>query len=149
MITSRLRPVLIVIFILLNMVFLVSCEVPCEPDCGENGTCVYGICMCDDGYSGDHCQYPQTTTIAGIYTSVPNPCTTFPCLPGVTCSIDGVYHLTYGGSWITMCEGFSWPGYIGHEGDFVEAQGEVTEGREFFGEKFYLMEVTSMSLLPF
>ena len=28
----------------------------CETHCGGHGTCVSGIlCLCDDGYSGDHC----------------------------------------------------------------------------------------------
>jgi len=30
----------------------------CEAHCGGHGTCVSGMmCLCDDGYAGDHCTF--------------------------------------------------------------------------------------------
>jgi len=55
-----------------------TCEVPPDPcigvDCGEQGTCVDGICECYAGYEGDNCE----TEI--------NECIPEPCLNGGVCT---------------------------------------------------------------
>ena len=49
---------LLTLSLLLGSLFLLqNCSEPCDDvDCGENGTCVEGICNCDTGYSGANCQ---------------------------------------------------------------------------------------------
>lgn len=43
---------------------------PCKDvDCGENGTCVEGICVCDAGYSGANCETEDRAKFIGTWES--------------------------------------------------------------------------------
>lgn len=51
-----------VIYICFAVSFFAACgDDPIDPcagvDCGDNGTCVEGICVCEDGYSGVSCEF--------------------------------------------------------------------------------------------
>jgi len=92
---------------------------------------------------------PTTTTVAGYYVLVGNPCTTDPCLPGVVYAVlvdDTYYHLTVKGSWLWVNR--SWDGYTPEVGDFVTVTGYVEEMVDIFGAPFYNIEVVSLEPAP-
>jgi parallel beta-helix repeat protein len=87
----------------------------------------------------------STTTIAGEYALVGNPCTTDPCLPCVVYAViadDTTYHLTVEGHW--LCENRSWDGYTPESGDWVTVTGYVSERVDIRGDPFYDIEVSSL-----
>lgn len=55
---------------------LTSCEVdPCsDVECGDNGTCVDGDCVCDAGYEGTDCDTESRAKFIGTY-NVTEACT--------------------------------------------------------------------------
>jgi len=148
----KFRTLLISGFMLLSMYFIVSCEVPCDLDCGEHGTCLNGACLCDSGYSGDNCENPIITSIIGTYSCVPNPCETIPCLPGVVLGVVGgseTFHLTVDGQWIWDCSEYPWSGHMALEGDIVQVEGVVSEDHDTRGSPYYNIEVISISPFPY
>lgn len=60
----------------LAVMFLASsCADPCKDiDCGANGTCVEGTCVCNNGYEGANCESRMTAKFAGTF-DVNEPCT--------------------------------------------------------------------------
>ncbi len=74
-----LRKKFLALFILSMSIYaFAACtnEIPCPGDCGEHGECLYGFCVCIDGYSGDLCDIP------------PDPCDGIDCGANGTC-VDG------------------------------------------------------------
>lgn len=48
---------------------LFSCSDPCDDvDCGTNGTCDDGTCLCSDGYEGMNCETETRAKYLGTYT---------------------------------------------------------------------------------
>lgn len=44
------------LFLLSFLFFCIACD-PCKDiNCGSNGTCVEGVCKCDNGASGTNCE---------------------------------------------------------------------------------------------
>ena len=64
------------LFILLSIftVFM-SCSDPCDDvDCGANGTCDDGTCLCEDGYEGTSCETEIRAKYLGTYSGDISPC---------------------------------------------------------------------------
>lgn len=63
---------LIFFFVLLTFsVTNQSCTDPCnDVDCGNNGTCFDGVCICDEGYEGTNCETTSATKYIGTYSAV-------------------------------------------------------------------------------
>ncbi|MDQ3192523.1 MAG: calcium-binding EGF-like domain-containing protein [Bacteroidota bacterium] len=58
-----------------GLMFATSCKDECKDvDCGANGTCVEGVCDCNDGYEGDNCEAAMNAKFVGTY-NVTDPCT--------------------------------------------------------------------------
>lgn len=54
---------------------LFSCSDPCDDiDCGTNGTCDDGTCLCSDGYEGLNCETESRTKYLGSFTGNFGPC---------------------------------------------------------------------------
>jgi len=54
----------------LILIFLTSCSDPCDDvNCGENGSCDEGICLCDTGYEGVNCEAKEIDKFIGSWTS--------------------------------------------------------------------------------
>jgi hypothetical protein len=57
----------------LLMLALMTLNVDCgwdlckRVDCGDNGTCMDGVCLCIDGYSGDKCEVASITRYKGRF----------------------------------------------------------------------------------
>lgn len=65
--------VFLTMFFLSATVFLTSCgdSDPCKDvDCGVNGTCFEGTCVCNVGYEGAACAEEWATKFLGSYTGV-------------------------------------------------------------------------------
>jgi hypothetical protein len=66
-----------------------SCKDECKNvDCGTNGTCEEGVCICDAGYVGDNCQTEERAKFLGSYAFSEN-CTTGQDTYTVTITADG------------------------------------------------------------
>jgi hypothetical protein len=88
----------------------------------------------------------KTATITGEYVLAPNPCTTFPCLPGMVYAVlsdEKYYYITLNQS-LLWAEGeqISWKGYTPKAGDRVTVIGEIEEKRDIKGKNFLQIEVT-------
>lgn len=87
-------------------------------------------------------------TLTGEYVLAPNPCTTFPCLPGVVYSVlsDGKYYYITVNQSLLWAEGeqISWKGYRPKAGDRVKVVGEIEEKRDINGKHFYQIEVKKL-----
>ncbi len=84
----------------------------------------------------------KSSEIKGIYSAVPNPCLTKPCLPGLSAAIttpEEVYFLLKNGN---LCnDGYSWPGFTPNHGDTVAVKGRVQPMRDIDGNPFQAIEV--------
>lgn len=50
--------------------FLFACSDPCDDvNCGANGTCDDGDCMCDEWYEGTNCEIETRTKFTGVWNS--------------------------------------------------------------------------------
>lgn len=60
---------------ILPIVFLSACADPCDDvACGENGTCVEGVCECDPGVFGDNCENLYRDDFLGSWNMVTHFC---------------------------------------------------------------------------
>lgn len=87
----------------------------------------------------------RLTTITGQYSYVGNPCTTEPCLPGMTYAVlvnETYYYLTIDGRWLSQNQ--SWDGYMPEVNEIVSIAGVTSEGVDIFGVSFHKMEVESL-----
>lgn len=67
------------VFFFSMTILFAQCKEPCNNvDCGPNGTCIFGECDCDEGWSGERCD--QST--------VADPCEDIDCGPNGDC-VDG------------------------------------------------------------
>lgn len=57
-----------------TVLFFSGCDTdPCKDiDCGTNGTCVEGTCVCDAGYEGTSCETLQNAKFVGSYNGSEN-----------------------------------------------------------------------------
>lgn len=70
--------------------FLVSCSDPCKDiNCGSNGTCEEGVCICDDGAFGDNCDQLHRDFFVDDWMTTSHSC-------DVGNSLDQVYTFTEG-----------------------------------------------------
>ena len=90
----------------------------------------------------------KTANITGEYVLAPNPCTTFPCLPGMVYSVlsDGKYYYITVNQSLLWAEGekISWNGYTPKVRDRVTVVGEMVEKRDIKGKNFFQIEVTKL-----
>jgi len=55
-----------------------SCSDPCdEVNCGANGQCNEGICLCDDGFEGENCETASRDRFLGFWEA-----SVYGCMPG-------------------------------------------------------------------
>ncbi|MGA0233386.1 MAG: calcium-binding EGF-like domain-containing protein [Saprospiraceae bacterium] len=48
--------------------FIIACSDPCSDiDCGANGTCIEGVCNCDEAYTGVNCETEIRAKYLGIF----------------------------------------------------------------------------------
>jgi hypothetical protein len=100
------------------------------------------------GRSSTTSQTPENeslSTITGRYSYIGNPCTTEPCLPGMTYAVlanDKYYYITIDECWFS--ENQSWDGYTPEMDDLVTVTGCLREKKDVFGKPFYTMEVVSL-----
>lgn len=67
------------LFWLIVLVLFSQCKEPCDNvDCGPNGTCIFGECDCEEGWSGERCEV----------NSITDPCANIDCGPNGDC-VDG------------------------------------------------------------
>ncbi len=66
------------LFYLLTISFALTigaCNDPCDDlDCGTNGTCDEGLCICDSGYEGTNCEALVIDKYLGTWTSTDFQC---------------------------------------------------------------------------
>lgn len=121
---------LIILFLLGSALLTIGCGEKCDDiNCGINGTCIDGVCNCNEGYSGATCEIHVCDNINcnDNGTCVDGSCNCDPGYSGVNCEINvcdnvdcgqnGVCDLITG---MCNCE-------LGYEGEFCE-----TEEREKF-----------------
>lgn len=53
--------------LLLSTLFVTACNKCKDTNCGDNGVCNKGKCLCTDGYDGEHCELEIRTTVLGSY----------------------------------------------------------------------------------
>ena len=61
----------------------------CELVCGQGGNCTNNTCVCNDGWTGDHCDTPQCAVGChpeGGYCNIPNDCICHENWNGTNCS---------------------------------------------------------------
>ena len=96
----------------------------------------------------DRVEMKKTATITGEYVLAPNPCTTFPCLPGMVYTVlsDGKhYYITVNQSFLwAEGEKISWNGYTPKAGDRVKVVGEIEEKQDINGKHFYQIVVKKL-----
>lgn len=62
-------------FYLLFALLIFSCSEPCDDvNCGDNGTCLEGLCICDDGYEGINCETELRAKFVGLWKSTDYNC---------------------------------------------------------------------------
>ena len=89
----------------------------------------------------------MSEAITGELRFVANPCTTEPCLPGMTfalLSAGETYYLTRAGAWVG--ETPEWEGYALTPGDRVTVTGDTTEKRDSHGAVF--LELDAEAIRP-
>jgi hypothetical protein len=68
--------------LLLSTLAFAGCKDECKDvNCGANGACVEGNCVCDAGYLGTNCETALNSKFGGVYNSDPLTCSasgTFP-----------------------------------------------------------------------
>jgi len=78
------------LLLLLFTSIIFSCADPCEDiNCGENGTCNEGICICDDGAYGDNCELFYRDIFISDYSTVIQSCDVGIALPAVYSFTEG------------------------------------------------------------
>lgn len=85
------------------------------------------------------------TTITGRYVFVPNPCTTDPCLPGMTYAVESggqCFFLTLSGRWSDQAH--AWKGRMPVLGSSVSVTGKITQRMDIRGDPFFTIEVESL-----
>jgi uncharacterized protein YdeI (BOF family) len=90
----------------------------------------------------------KTATVTGECVLAPNPCTTFPCLPGMVYAVlsDGKYYYMTVDQSLLWAEGeqMSWKGCTLKVGDRVNVVGEMDEKLDINGKHFYQIEVKKL-----
>ena len=88
----------------------------------------------------------ENTTITGQYVFAPNPCTTRPCLPGMTYAIESggqFFIITLGGCWSDQAH--DWNGWTPSVGDVVCVTGTIRRQTDISGNPFFTIEVESLT----
>jgi len=86
----------------------------------------------------------KNQSVTGIYTQVPNPCLTKPCLPGMVPAVktgNQVCYLLTNGHFLP--DDFIFGDYSPNQGEKVEIVGIKGTMTDIFGETFYVIELTS------
>jgi hypothetical protein len=87
----------------------------------------------------------KTIEIKGIYTLVPNPCLTQPCLPGMAGAVktgEGIYFLLKDGHFTD--DGFFWEDVSPQHGDTLIINGIPDTMTDVKGEEFKVMKMISI-----
>ena len=76
---KQIKNVIAVFALAIGLMLTQSCADPCKKvECGDNGTCVEGVCECNAGYEGDNCETEVRAQFLGTYT------VSDACAPGTT-----------------------------------------------------------------
>ncbi len=87
----------------------------------------------------------NTKRIKGIFSILPNPCLTKPCLPGLVQALTAeksIYYLVSDGHFVE--ESFVWKDCSPMAGESVSVQGLVSERKDVYGQKFRIVEVIAI-----
>lgn len=91
---------------------------------------------------------PDTVELSGRYTSVGNPCFTFPCLPGVVAALKSqnkYYVLTKNDRW--FAGDFAWYQVVPNLNDSIRVEGVITNRTDLLGNKYSTLEVVNFSIV--
>ncbi len=90
----------------------------------------------------------DTLMMRGVYTFVGNPCTTYPCLPGIVAAMmgDGIeFVLLINGIWSS--QPISWNGVTPMLDDSIEVTAVYEEHFDIFGERYYTLDLVDLSII--